>query len=482
MITDVEIAWASLAGKQEQYNAYWDYMEGRHPLVYNASKLREIFKNIDATFNENWSSVVVNTVLDRIAIERFQVGDGTDTTQGDALLDLWRSTGLDLDSYDAHLCALVTGEAFIVCGEDEDTGEAQAYFNDSRLCHMVYEDANPRKPRFAAKWWEELDPNATGARSAYLTRLTLYYPDRFEYYTARGQRADISTGKAFQPDTPPTAPNPYGEINVYHIRREQRAIISELADIITPQAQLNKVLADMMIAAEYGAYKQRYVISNMTGLDKKIKNAPNQIWDLAPGDGEGQPTSVGEFSATELSNYLAAIERSAGVIATIAGIPKTLLFAQGDIPSGASLRALEAPLVRKAERYAGRWEVTWRKVLRWLMAQAGLGDVPTTDIDVVWSEPATTQPEVDATTVKTLVEAGVPLRTALRRQGWSDAELDQLQQDKEDEDAAGADLATAYLAAAEANANRQASNAPALNGQPAFSISAQNSAGVTANG
>src|SRR3990172_7299483 len=216
MITDVEIAWAFLAGKQERYDLLWSYFEGQHPLVYNASKLREIFKNIDATFNENWSSVVVNTVLDRIAIERFQVGDGTDTTQGDALLDLWRSTGLDLDSYDAHLCALVTGEAFIVCGEDADTGEVQAYFNDSRLCHMIYEDAKPRKPRFAAKWWEELDPSATGAQAKYVTRLTLYYPDRFEYYTARGQRAEINAASAFQPrlegNRPPTASNPYGEI------------------------------------------------------------------------------------------------------------------------------------------------------------------------------------------------------------------------------------------------------------------------------
>jgi len=453
MATDLELAYAYLAGKQERYNLLWRYYDGDHPLVYNASKLREIFRGIDATFNENWSAVVVNTVLDRIAIERFQIGDGRSDAASDALLALWRDTGLDLDAYDAHLCALVTGEAFIVCGEDE-AGQPEAYFNDSRLCHMVYDEARPHVPRFAAKWWEETQGNSV------VTHLTLYYPDRFEYYLTPHPRAEISSAAAFVPATPPTAPNPYGEIPVYHLRRERRAIVSELADIIAPQAQLNKVLADMMIAAEFGAYRQRYIISQMaTGA--KLKNAPNEIWDLPASDGEGQPTTVGEFGATDLGNYLAAIERSANVIATISGIPKTLLFETGNVPSGASLRALEAPLVRKAERYAHRWETTWRQVLRWLLRVTGGGDVPETDIDVVWAEPATTQPETDAVTVKTLVEAGVPLRTALRRQGWSDAELDQLAQDEAEEQAAAATMAQAYVAAAEANLSRQgAESAP----------------------
>jgi len=453
MATDLELAYAYLVGKQERYNLLFRYYDGDHPLVYNASKLREIFRGIDATFNENWSAVVVNTVLDRIAIERFQIGDGRSDAASDALLALWRDTGLDLDAYDAHLCALVTGEAFIVCGEDE-AGQPEAYFNDSRLCHMVYDEARPHVPRFAAKWWEETQGNSV------VTHLTLYYPDRFEYYLTPHPRAEISSAAAFVPATPPTAPNPYGEIPVYHLRRERRAIVSELADIIAPQAQLNKVLADMMIAAEFGAYRQRYIISQMaTGT--KLKNAPNEIWDLPASDGEGQPTTVGEFGATDLGNYLAAIERSANVIATISGIPKTLLFETGNVPSGASLRALEAPLVRKAERYSHRWETTWRQVLRWLLRVTGGGDVPETDIDVVWAEPATTQPETDAVTVKTLVEAGVPLRTALRRQGWSDAELDQLAQDEAEEQAAAATMAQAYVAAAEANLSRQgAESAP----------------------
>ena len=449
--TDVELAFAYLRGKQEQYDLLWSYYNGAHPIVYNASKLREIFGEIDAAFNENWCNVVVDAVLDRIGIAGFAVGQ--DERRGEALLQLWRDSGLDLDSVDAHLCALVTGEAFVVCGVTED-GTPEAYYNDSRLCHMFYDPARPRVARMAAKWWDELvGPNKLRAR------LTLYYPDRLEHYVAQTRRAEVMHAAAFQPlpDMPVEA-NPWGEIPVFHIRREQRAVVSELVNIIPLQAQLNKVLADMMIAAEFGAFRQRYIISQMAG-NQRFRNAPNEIWSLpAAMEGE-QATTVGEFSATDLGNYLAAIERSANTIATVAGIPRALLQASGDVPSGAALRALEAPLVKKAERYMARWEPAWRGVLRWLLRMTGGGEVDAHQIDVLWAAAGTSTPEDDAATVETLVKAGMPLVTALRRQGWSDAELAALEEDQAAQEQRQASLASAYMAAAESNANRAAARA-----------------------
>ena len=462
MPTDIEYAYAGLEGKQERYDALWDWYAGQHPIVYNASKLREIFKDLNANFSENWCGVVVNTILDRIAIERFQIGDGKDEAAQGALAQLWRSTELDRDAYDAHLCALVTGEAFIVCGED-GAGNIEAYFNDSRLCHMVYEEAKPHTPRFAAKWYELTDA-VTGSVA---THMTVYYPDRLEYWQASQPRAQLSNGKAFTLQS--TATNPYGEIPVYHLRRERRELSSELADIIPLQAQLNKMLADMMIAAEFGAFKQRYVIASFVGEGAalRLKNSPNEIWTL-PGGAEGdQPTSVGEFAATELANYLSAIDRAANVIATVAGVPKTLLTATGDIPSGASLRALEAPLIKKAERYAGRFEPVWRNVLHWLMVVSGQGAIDPDDIDIIWAETGTTQPEEDATTAKLWVEAGMPLKTVLRKQGWSEAEIEQLESDEADEQAKAASLAQAYMQEAETNASRQAGETRTNGAQPA---------------
>lgn len=85
--------------------------------------------------------------------------------------------------------------------------------------------------------------------------------------------------------------------------------------------------------------------------------------------------------------------------------------------------------------------------------------------------------QADATVVKTEVDAGIPLKTALRRQGWSEKELAQLEEDAAAEKSAGADLATAYLAAAETNASRQGGMA-----QPgAMNMMTQNGGGMMSN-
>ena len=83
--------------------------------------------------------------------------------------------------------------------------------------------------------------------------------------------------------------NPYNLIPVFHFRRERRVITSELANVIEPQNAINKLLSDMMIAAEFGAFPQRYIISQAS--PGKFKNAPKLIWDIPGSDGEGQPTS-----------------------------------------------------------------------------------------------------------------------------------------------------------------------------------------------
>ena len=72
---------------------------------------------------------------------------------------------------DAHLDALITTEAFEIVWPDEVTGDAVAYQNDSRSCHVFYEANNPRRARLAAKWW-------VGDDKRY--HLNLYYPDRIE--------------------------------------------------------------------------------------------------------------------------------------------------------------------------------------------------------------------------------------------------------------------------------------------------------------
>ncbi|NIS83045.1 MAG: phage portal protein, partial [Anaerolineales bacterium] len=152
--TDLETAFKALDGKQSDYDKLWDYYDGDQPLVYSASRLQDLFRDVDAQFTQNWCAVVVDSVLDRLNLGRFEVADNVRATE--ILNNLWLTTEMGLDSDDAHLAALVTGEAFVIVWR-KGSEPVQAYYNDPRLCHIQYEDENPRVKKWAAKWWQLSD-------------------------------------------------------------------------------------------------------------------------------------------------------------------------------------------------------------------------------------------------------------------------------------------------------------------------------------
>lgn len=416
-MSDLEMAVKTLAAKKQKYDEFWDYYDGDQDLVFNATKLREIFSGIDARFTENWCGVVIDSALDRLTLERFNVANDKKNTE--RLNQLFTGTELSLDADDAHLAALVTGEAFIVAWREEG-GEVEAHYNDPRTCHIFYEPDDPRQKRFAVKWW-------TNGGYRYVN---LYYPDQIEYYRSRNEVMDgenMSDESFMEIEGPAT--NPYGVIPVFHLRRERRKIRSELANVKEPQDSLNKLVSDMMVSAEFGAFRQRYAISQ-DNIKGKLKNAPNEIWTIPAGDGEGQQTTVGEFSATALDNYLKAIDQRANTIAVISRTPKHYFFSQSGDPSGESLIVQEGPLNKKVKRYISRFSATWQSVAQFLLLLDGV-TVERSAIEPMFALPETIQPMTQATIRQTNVGAGMPLITVLKMEGWSEQDIEEMLKDAE---------------------------------------------------
>lgn len=431
---DVKRAYDALKAKARHYEALWNYYDGNAPLKYSTKRLQDIFKNIDARFTQNWCGVVVDSVMERLELKQFLVV--ADETSTKVLNSWFEASGLNLDADDAELCALVTGESYVITWPDDD-GVLEAYYNDSRMCHIFYEADNPRKKGFGAKWWADEDGRA---------RLTLYYPDRLEYYRSDKEMGKISQHSSFQPllqddgdEASFVAENPLGIVPVWHLRRELRGIKSELGpSILDMQDAINKLMNDMMVASEFGAFKQRYIISQADVGN--LKNAPNEIWDLPAGDGLGQPTTVGEFGETQLENFMGQIEKLATAVAKMSRTPQYYFFlgARAD-PSGETLLAMDAPLVKKTQSYIKRFRREWIALGRFAASHMGIEIAPNA-LDVVYADPRTVQPKTEAETLKTEVDAGIPLRTSLRQSGWTPQQLAQLDEDKAAEQAANTEM------------------------------------------
>jgi hypothetical protein len=410
-IEDVKKAYAALSGKLATYNTLFAYADGEQPLVYSTDRLREAFGNLRAHFQQNWCSVVINASLDRLNLNGWDAPEGGANT---ALDDLWRNLGLELVSYDVHNDALVTSEAFVIAWK---TGsEIECYHNDPRWCHVFYDPERPRVKAWAAKWW----PTDDG------WRMTLYYPDRLEYYGTRKKEQPRSYS-AFMPLDPPTAPNPFGVVPVFHFRAK-----GELDSILTLQDAVNKLLADMMVSAEFGAFPQRYIISNSDTAS--LKNGANIIWEIPASDGHGEGTQVGQFDAAPLDNYLKVINDLANSIAIISRTPKHYFYgADGSNLSGEALIAMESPLTKKVEMHQKQLGAAWRELGAFLLKLAGK-TVNATDISPVWQPAESIQPLTEAMVVQTETTAGIPLVTSLRRRGWQTGEIDAMKKDRDEQD------------------------------------------------
>jgi hypothetical protein len=431
---DVVTAFNAIRSKSDSYTTLFNYYDGNQPLVYSTQRLREVFRDINAHFEQNWCAVVVDSVLERLSLKGLMVSG--DEALNARMAELAWQSELTLESSDAHEASLVTGEAFVIAWMEAD--EPQAFYNDPRLCHIQYDAEFPRRKSWAAKMWTGRDKRLY---------LTLYYPDRLEYYASDKPAESVTSAEALTAIAEP-AQNPTGDIPVFHLRRARRAIQSELTNVVTLQDGVNKLFADMMVAAEFGAFRQRYIIANSdTG---QLKNAPNEIWSIPAGDGVGQGTSVGEFSATDLKNYLSAMESLAASIGIITRTPKHYFFSQGAVPSGEALIAMEAPLNKKAQRYIDRFSPVWESIGEFLLKLDGRA-VPPHSVKAIFEKPETIQPKTRAEIVKANVDSGVPLATVLRDEGWSQDRLDKMAEDKQAEQVSG----TAGLAQALLNRQRQ---------------------------
>lgn len=406
---DVKRAYDALTYKGSVYTELFKYYDGNAPLRYVSDRVREVFQFKEARFSLNWAAVVVDAELERIHLKQFAAGGNK--AAADRLNTLFKQTELDLDAFDVHLAALVCGEAFVFVWQD-DAGQVEAYYNDPRLCHVFYDAENPRKKSLAAKWWIGGDDRRY---------LNLYYPDHIEYYVSNGKAENVSSDSAFQPvEDAPEADNPFGVIPIFHFKPERRGIKSRLANVIDPQDAVNKLFSDMMVAAEFGAFRQRYFVTNADLTT--VLSAPDQNMSIPANDGDGEATQVGQFEPTDLANYLTAMDKLSTNIAIITRTPKHFFFAQGGDPSGEALIAMEAPLNKKVQTAIDHFAPVWADVGAFMLRVAG-ETVDSSGIVPMFERPETVQPRTAAEIRQINSQAGMPLRTTLRREGWTEDEL-----------------------------------------------------------
>lgn len=404
---DLSLAYEEISEKVRPYSRLYSYFDGHPALVYSTERLSRAFGKSFVYFAQNWGAVIINAVLDRLILKGFNSSDDRINLKMDAIFN---KLNLNLDAQDVHESLQVTGEAFLIVDKVVDSYDI--YFNDPRLCEVYYDPNRPKIKKYAAKRW-------LGEDGSYMN---LYYTDRTEkYYSQSG-----NTAKSYQ--LIETIPNELGIIPVFHFRNSRRIIKGELgASEISELDAINKLFSDLMVAAEFEAFKVRVFISQVDPGDTKI-GPDMKIWIPANETSGSQDSNVIELGGSSLQNFLEPINSIAQSLAIQTRTPKTYFMATGANLSGEALLVEEAPLVKKVQLKQEAYSPVWAEAMAYILELGG-DKVEVSDITPVWAPVITEQPLTNAQIMVQEKQAGLPLASILRRQGISEGDINQIMED-----------------------------------------------------
>jgi|SRR5882724_722271 len=400
----------------------WRYYNNDHPRVWMTDNIRErLDQHLITNMSENWCDVAVDAPIKRLMCDGF-VDRGTKDTQNvlmsDAALNVWKDNDLRLGQKDVYTDAGVAGEAFLFVWKDDTkkTG-VDITRKDARnvwwpkYCHRA-------DPERVVLVWADYEEG--------IWRATCYY----KYVVVRlvGPKvkdlanAIMPQSRWFEVDPDePGGEHGFDKVPVvrFAFTSERRPIIDRIRTI---QDKINKLAANLLVTAEFNAWRKMAILTEQTIDDETIKMRPNRVAVLDPGGGDGgaAPTSIWEGSETDLSNYSDEQDKLIDKLFTKATLPGHLKVKADKVaPSGAAYEADEGPFTEYVGDLQDVYGESWHD-----MFELALG----VDVESQWRD-AHVRSEFDvAQTVKMFVDAGVPLSLTLKYcAGWTEEQIEELQ-------------------------------------------------------
>lgn len=402
---------------EQQTNAspFLDYYDGNQPISsITTQKYREAFAKLVSAICDNWCPIVVDAVEERLHVEGFRFGD----RQGDQdAWDIWQRNFLDADSEIVHSVALVAGSASVMVWPGED-GEPEITVEHPTQMIVVHEPGRRRRRTAALKLWED-----AGTEYA-----TLYLPAEVWKFQRKG--SGTSAGKWVpRANVEERIVNPFGVVPVVPMLNRPTMFgygRSELKEILSTQDQINKLVADMVIASEFAAFRQRWATGVEVPTDpatgeemEPFESAVNRVWHVPD-----ENARFGEFTETDLRGYVAAIENRVQSLASRSRTPPHyLLGGSGVFPSGESLKATETGLIAKVRSRQRHFGETWEEVLR--LAFRLKGDPRSTEYraETIWRDPESRTEGEHIDSLLKKLSIGVPIEQLWEDAGYSPEQI-----------------------------------------------------------
>ncbi|WP_367582285.1 phage portal protein [Tsukamurella tyrosinosolvens] len=419
------------------------YYAGTGPLSFIAPEAQAVLGDRLRRVNANIPKVLVNAIAERLRITAFTGAD---------VWDVWLRNDLDQRADVAHREALILGSGYAIVWAGPDGQPSVSIESARQLAQLT--DPGTRQTVAAVKRWE----------TATTTEATLFLPDRVERYRANSTGATTAGFKLVD-----ELDNPLGVVPVVRLLNSDRILdtegVSEMEDVIDLSDALTKLLTDLLVASETAARPRRWATGLELSERPKVDAAGEPVLDggqpvmeavspIAEGDrlmvNEDPQGAFGQLPGADLGGYRNAIDVVMRQISAVTGLPEHMLGIGGDNPTSAdSIRASEAALTARAETKQQLFGRAWEQVARLLVAVRDGADPTSVDARVQWADAGTRSAAQEADAVVKLHQAGIlPASYALKRLGYSEAEVDEIHAARTRDSIAGANVARLFGGAA----------------------------------
>lgn len=403
-------------------------------------------------FALNFCRTVVTSVAERLVVRGF-AGD-------DALAawawEMWQANRVDGLQMRVHEQTVCDGQYFVFVDYDRDTGRIKLLphprYTDPTVggtgfgCKAHYVDDDPeRELEYVSKRWSENYVTDTGARRM-RQRMNVYRPDRVEKYVLAG--SSEATWEPYRDEGDAGWPLPWvradGEplgIPVVHFLNTPDAR-SELFDAIPVQDAINKVIVDILAAADaqgfpilrtYGMYATTDGNPPDEDGSNYLRVHPGMIIGTTKSRAEAE---ISRLEAADPAPMLALLNELVLHLARVTDTPLSRFQVTGQVMAEATLKQIEGPLLAKVRARQTTLGNAWENVIYAARAQAvtfGGADLDLdAHIEALWEEAEVRdEKEFWANLVLKREKLGIPLRQIWQEAGYTPDQIADMEESAE---------------------------------------------------
>jgi hypothetical protein len=369
-----------LQAQAEAARLFRRYYRGEHRISEATARFREIFGRFFTTTADNWMQIVVDSPVERLAVQGFRFGDsemgefGTEMSDKGAW-ELWQRCNLDSRQRTVHTEAGKCGRAYVLV---DKTGEEPVITPESPCEVYVHLDPGSGKRLAAIKQWVGDDKHAY---------VTLYLPDATFKRRTAGQVRGLTGRPNYEPLGASKIPNEDGVVPVIPFENNpdiHDGGISDLEAVIPLQDRVNKLCLDLDVSSEFYAAPQRYATGWDPPTDENDKPLPNTQVDAVTSRFlafTNPETTVGALPSGDPAAYVVPIEMYIQHIAAISKTPPHYLLGKMANLSGDALKAAETGLVAKVQAKQDDFGDAWEEAIGLALGK----DADTAE--VIWRDP-----------------------------------------------------------------------------------------------